>query len=218
LFGWFGGPGLEATGQFFAIGFQPGRRHALMAGLAETGGGLFLALGLLTPVAAALAFSVMLVAAVTVHIKKGFFAQNGGYEYTLVLGIAALTIVFTGPGSLSLDALLGYSVSGALWGLAASFVGLHGGTIQLARRRPAPQANRRRIMLSFPTDSCSRPLSQGDCMNLMKRSLGLLTLSASVLFLNGTNPRGAVHAQTAAHSSPTDVGRTDRRREVGKNH
>ena len=104
LFGWFGGPGLDATGQFFEmIGFIPGRRHAVRAGLAETGGGLLLALGLITPVAAALLFSVMLVAAVTVHIKKGFFAQNGGYEYNLVLGIAALTLAFTGPGSLSLD-------------------------------------------------------------------------------------------------------------------
>ena len=48
LFGWFGGPGLDGTGQFFTmIGFSPGRRHALMAGLAETGGGLLLALGLI---------------------------------------------------------------------------------------------------------------------------------------------------------------------------
>ena len=52
LFGWFGGPGLDATGQFFEmIGFTPGRRHALMAGLAETGGGLLLTLGLFTPLA-----------------------------------------------------------------------------------------------------------------------------------------------------------------------
>jgi uncharacterized membrane protein YphA (DoxX/SURF4 family) len=77
LFGWFGGPGRDATGQFFAmLGFPPRRRHALMAGLAEAGGSLLLALGSLTPVAAALVLSVMLVAAVTVHIKKGFFAQN----------------------------------------------------------------------------------------------------------------------------------------------
>ena len=85
LFGWFGGPGLDATGQFFeTIGFLPGRRHALMAGLAETGGGLLLALGLFTPIGAALICSVMLVA-VTVHMKNGFFAQNGGYEYPLYL-------------------------------------------------------------------------------------------------------------------------------------
>ena len=61
LFGWFGGPGLDATGQFFEmIGFTPSRRHALMAGLAETGGGLLLAVGLLPPVASALVFNVML--------------------------------------------------------------------------------------------------------------------------------------------------------------
>jgi putative oxidoreductase len=99
LFGWFGGPGLDGTGQFFeTIGFLPGRRHALMAGLAETGGGLLLALGLFTPIGAALICSVMVVA-VTVHMKNGFFAQNGGYEYAIVLGIAALSVAFTGPGS-----------------------------------------------------------------------------------------------------------------------
>src|ERR1700681_1622968 len=73
LLGWFGGPGLDVTGQFLEmIGFVPGRRRALMAGLAETGGGLLLALGLLTPFAAAVVFGVMLVAAFSVHIKKGF--------------------------------------------------------------------------------------------------------------------------------------------------
>jgi putative oxidoreductase len=139
LLGWFGGPGLEATGQFFAmLGFPPGRRHALMAGLAETGGGLLLALGLLTPFAAALIFSVMLVGAVSVHVRKGFFAQNGGYEYTLVLGVAALTVAFTGPGSLSLDALLGHSLSGAFWGVAALFVGTLGAVMPFIQRRPAP--------------------------------------------------------------------------------
>ena len=139
LFGWFGGPGLDGTGQGLAmLGFHPGRRHALRAGLVETGGGLLLALGLLTPVAAAVVFSVMLVAAVSAHVKQGFFLTSGGYEYTLVLGVAGLTVAFTGPGSLSLDALLGYSVSGAFWGVAALFVGLVGAAIQLTQRRPAP--------------------------------------------------------------------------------
>src|SRR5580704_2036608 len=81
LFGWFGGPGLDRNGQFFAtLGFPPGRRHALMAGLAESGGGLSLALGFLTPAAVAILVSVMLVAAVSVHVKQGFFLTNGGYE------------------------------------------------------------------------------------------------------------------------------------------
>jgi putative oxidoreductase len=133
LFGWFGGPGLDAIGQFFMmLGFSAGRRHALMAGLAETGGGLLLALGFLTPAAAAVLFSVI-VAALSVHVKKGFFITNGGYEYTRVLGVAALTFAFTGPGSLSVDALVGYSVSGALCGVAALIVGVLGGVITLSQ-------------------------------------------------------------------------------------
>jgi len=138
LFGWFGGPGLDAIGPMFeTLGFQPGRRHALMAGVVEVGGGLLLALGLITPLAAAIVFSVMLVAGVSVHVKNGFFLTSGGYEYTLVLGVAGLAVAFTGPGALSLDALLGFSVSGAFWGVAALVVGLAGGALQLAQRRQA---------------------------------------------------------------------------------
>src|SRR3982750_2384699 len=84
LFGWFGGLGLERTGQAFdAIGFQPGRRHALLAGLVELAAGGLRAAGLATPLAAALAASVMMVAAVSVHWRNGFFITEGGYEYTV---------------------------------------------------------------------------------------------------------------------------------------
>jgi len=135
LFGWFGGPGLDATSQFFeTIGFLPGRRHALMAGLAEMVGGLLLALGLFTPIGAALICSVMLVA-VTVHMKNGFLAQNGGYEYAIVLCVVALSVVFTGPGAFSLDALFRNRLSGTFWGIAALFVGALGGAFSLIQRR-----------------------------------------------------------------------------------
>ena len=138
LFGWFGGPGLDAIGKGFeTLGFYPGKRHALMAGLVETGAGLLLALGFVTPLAAAGVFAVMLVAAVSAHVKQGFFASSGGFEYTLVLGLAGLTVAFTGPGALSLDALLGYSLSGTLPGVAMLFVGLVGGAIQLSQRHQA---------------------------------------------------------------------------------
>jgi hypothetical protein len=80
----------------------------------------------------------MFVAAVSAHVKRGFFLTSGGYEYTLVLGVAGLTVAFTGPGVLSLDALFGFSVSGGFWGAAALLVGLAGGVIQLAQRHPAP--------------------------------------------------------------------------------
>jgi putative oxidoreductase len=138
LFGWFGGPGLDGTGQFFTmIGFSPGRRHALMAGLAETGGGLLLALGLITPLASAALISVMLVAVFRVHIRNGFFGQNGGYEYNLVLSVAALALAFAGPGSLSVDALVGYAESGMLRGLGALGLGMLGGIVPLIQRKPA---------------------------------------------------------------------------------
>jgi len=139
LFGWFGGYGLDGTGQFLAmLGFQPGRRHALMAGLTEAVGGLLLAIGLLTPIAAAIILSVMVVAGVSVHADKGFFAAAGGYEYPLVLGLAGLTVAFTGPGALSIDALAGLATSGVAWGMAALVVGAGGATVELAQRRLTP--------------------------------------------------------------------------------
>lgn len=142
LFGWFGGYGLDGTGGFLeSIGFRPGRRNALMAGLTEAGGGLLLALGLVTPAAAASILSVMIVAAASVHLTKGFFASNGGYEYTLVLGLAALAIAFTGPGAWSLDAALGLQLNGFLWGSVALVAGVAGGLTLLASRRPAAAAS-----------------------------------------------------------------------------
>jgi putative oxidoreductase len=77
----------------------------------------------------------MLVGAGTVHVKNGFFAQNGGYEYALLVAVAALTLAFTGPGSLSLDALLGYYLSGAIWGVAALLIGIIGAVVPLMQRR-----------------------------------------------------------------------------------
>jgi len=140
LFGWFGGLGLNSTGQFFEerLGFRPGRRHAFLAGLAEAGGGLLLALGLLIPLGAAAAISVMVVAVFSVHIQKGFFAHNRGYEYNLVLAVAALALAFTGSGAFSIDALLRYHESGTRWGLAALLAGVLGGIVSLAQRTAVP--------------------------------------------------------------------------------
>jgi putative oxidoreductase len=109
-----------------------------MAAFGETLGGVLLAVGLATPAAVAIVVSVMLVAVVTVHLSKGFFAQNGGYEYPLVLTVAAMTVAFTGPGSLSIDALVGLARSGAFWGLAALVAGLVGGGTALLEWRKAP--------------------------------------------------------------------------------
>jgi putative oxidoreductase len=141
LFGWFGGYGLDGTaGWLESVGFRPGRVHAVLAGLVEVGGGLLLALGAATPLGAALVASVMIVAAVTAHLKNGFFITGGGFEYNLVLGVAAIAIAFTGAGAWSIDALAGFETGGGTWGLAALAVAIIGSTFQLASRRQAATA------------------------------------------------------------------------------
>jgi putative oxidoreductase len=135
LFGWFGGYGLAGTGGFLeSIGFRPGKLQAFVAGSAELGGGLLLALGLATPLAAVLLVAVMLVATVSVHWAKGLFVTNGGYEYNLVIGVAALALAFTGPGAYSVDAVVGLDATGVTVGLAAGIAGLLGGTGALLGR------------------------------------------------------------------------------------
>ena len=107
LFGWFGGYGLEGTGQFFgSIGLSPGYLMALLAGAAEFFGGVALVAGVLVrPAAAVLAFT-MLIAIFAVHFSKGFFLDKGGYEYALALFAASLSLLFSGAGRYSVDAAL----------------------------------------------------------------------------------------------------------------
>lgn len=107
LFGWFGGYGLEGTGQWMAsVGLHPGYAMALLAGSAEFFGGIALLLGLLVrPAAAALAFA-MLVAIVSVHIGHGLFVANNGIEYALALLAASVSLLVSGAGRLSADAAL----------------------------------------------------------------------------------------------------------------
>lgn len=107
LFGWFGGYGLEGTGQWMAsIGLQPGLLMAALAGAAEFFGGLALLLGLLTRPAAALTAFTMLIAVFSVHIGNGFFMANNGYEYAFVLLVAALSLLISGGGRYSVDGLI----------------------------------------------------------------------------------------------------------------
>jgi len=108
LFGSFGGPGLEGTAGFHGqLGIKPPSLMAVLAGLAEFAGGILIAVGFLTPLAAVALILTMAVAVFTVHLKNGFFSMNGGYEFNLALAGMALTLLITGAGALSLDAVLG---------------------------------------------------------------------------------------------------------------
>lgn len=110
LFGWFGGYGIEATGQFFATKLGLPAGIAVLAGLIEFFGGLALAAGLFTRPVAALVAGLMAVAVVQVHLGAGFFWTSGGFEYPLLWGIVALGFAIRGGGRFSLDAAIGHEI------------------------------------------------------------------------------------------------------------
>ena len=107
LFGWFGGYGLDGTGQWMAsIGLAPGVLMALLAGSAEFFGGLALIFGLLVrPASVVLAFT-MVVAILSVHIGNGLFMSNNGYEFGLALLAASAALAIGGGGRASVDKLI----------------------------------------------------------------------------------------------------------------
>jgi putative oxidoreductase len=142
LFGWFGGHGLAGTGSWLeSMGLRPARAFAAVNGLAEFGGGALLVLGLLTPLGAAAVAGVMFVAIVTVHWKNGFFNSSGGYEFNLLIVAAALGLAITGPGEISIDHLVGWSLEGPAWGLGAlGIAAVAAGFVLAMRKRPPAQA------------------------------------------------------------------------------
>lgn len=114
LFGWFGGYGLEGTGQYMAsLGLNPGYLMALLAGSAEFFGGLALIAGLLVrPAAVVLAFT-MLVGILAAHIGNGLFMANDGYEFALALLAGSVALVVSGGGRYSVDQSLASKLQSA---------------------------------------------------------------------------------------------------------
>lgn len=145
VFGWWGGPGMTNwRGAIASMGFRPPALFALVGAWAELGGGLLLAVGLVTPFAAAVLIAQSIVIIFHVHWSKGFFGAQGGYEFPLALGVGAVAVGLMGPGSLSLDRLLGLAIDPTLRGLLV-LAGLVAGAVALAvprltpRREPAAQ-------------------------------------------------------------------------------
>lgn len=107
LFAWFGGYGLEGTGQWMeSIGLAPGYLMAMMAGSAEFFGGLLLILGLLTRPTALVLAVTMLVAIFSTHFANGLFMTNNGYEFALALFAISISVMLQGGGKLSIDSII----------------------------------------------------------------------------------------------------------------
>lgn len=137
LFGWFGGHGLRATADWLAdMGIRAPRFWALMAGLAEFGGGLLFALGLFHPLGSLAIIAVMIAAIALVHWSHGLWISNGGSEYNVVLLVLAAVMGLWEPGAYTLDRVLGLALPQpqTFWiGLILVLAGL---VFALLRRQP----------------------------------------------------------------------------------
>ena len=146
LFGWFGGGGPRGTAGMFGqhLRFRAPLVVAVVGGLAEFGGGLLLATGLLTPLAALGIAAVMINAVATVHWPNGFWATKGGYEYNLIILTAVVALAATGPGRYSLDAAIGWAddISGVWWGVGVLALAALLSALALILGRSAPAAAR----------------------------------------------------------------------------
>lgn len=127
--------GRSDTADYFeSVGFRPGRVMAPVAGLTEFGAGALLVAGLATPLAVAGAVGILISAAV-VNGANGYWNANGGAEYPIVLGFTAAALAFTGPGSASIDELLGWGTPTTATSVAAVVVGALAAAPILLRRR-----------------------------------------------------------------------------------
>lgn len=99
-----------ANAAFFAqAGFHPPLFWTILTGCTEFFGGLCLALGLLTRLAAGPVL-VFLLVAVSFHYPNGFFWNKLGFEYPLFWAIVVFHFLVRGGGPWSLDALIGREV------------------------------------------------------------------------------------------------------------
>ncbi|KPK97957.1 MAG: hypothetical protein AMJ95_06485 [Omnitrophica WOR_2 bacterium SM23_72] len=103
-FGLFGGVGMEEFSKRVAgLGFSPAAFWAYVAAYVELLGGLALITGLSTRISSLLLLILMAVAVVKVHLTRGFFISNGGFEYNFIIFCVCLTLLLIGTGKYGLN-------------------------------------------------------------------------------------------------------------------
>jgi putative oxidoreductase len=131
-FGWWNGPGWDGWQAVVdRMGFKPVPVFAAASIAAELLGGLGVALGLLTPFAAAILVAQAFVIVFKVHVPRGFWNRDNGFEFPLALGAGVIAIGLIGPGAISLDAVAGLSLPDTER-LGLVVLGVMGGLIALA--------------------------------------------------------------------------------------
>jgi putative oxidoreductase len=91
---------------FKTMGIPAPSLSALYTTFAELAGGTMLIAGVLVPLAGVLLFLTMAGAFFFVHMDKGIFVSEGGYEYVLTLSATTLTLAVVGGGRYGVDGLL----------------------------------------------------------------------------------------------------------------
>ena len=106
LFGSFGGPRISGFAKMLQqLGVKPAKLMAILAGLAEFGGGILVMLGFLDALLALALIGVMIVAVLTVHRRTASLSPMGATSSTWLAGMALTLLI--GAGIPSLDSLLG---------------------------------------------------------------------------------------------------------------
>lgn len=99
--------GIEKVSAGGGTGWHPNPDYSsilqFLVAWGELVGGLAVAIGLLTRVAAGGLAIIMLGAIATVHGAKGFSLQHGGFEYNFAILVICISLILIGPGNLALD-------------------------------------------------------------------------------------------------------------------
>lgn len=139
--GWHHARSLQGTANWFASkGFRHAPVQARLSAAGEIAIGVALLVGAFTPLAAAGLIATMTVAFWSIHRFAGFFVfarPDEGYEYVLTLMVAALVLAVLGPGALSIDEVVGLTLTGWTGGaIALAGLALAAAQLALTWRRP----------------------------------------------------------------------------------
>ena len=156
LFGAFGGYGLEGTaGWLESLGLKPGKTWATMAGGAELGSGILMAVGFLHPIGPLALFGPMMNAWTLTHAGKPIWVSSGGAELPLTNMAIATAVALAGPGRYSLDEALGIEIPTSVTVLTAAGVAAGiAATVVLREAPPSePQQDQARAELQAQDDA-----------------------------------------------------------------
>jgi putative oxidoreductase len=101
-----------------------------------------------------------MIVASSMHADNGFFNSKGGFEYPAVLGWSAAALALTGPGTLSLDDVLGHRLNRSWMRNLALVAAAPAALAVIARRRRTVAATPAAQTPGAPTDPVLQEASQ----------------------------------------------------------